>query len=188
MDRQRLDFTCFRSFFAAMSLLLDAEAQLAPRAREVGLSGEFVRLLKAAGVNHLSALAFAVGQPGQPIVPAEVDAFLQQTLGRAPTLAEKSAVRRLAFEAQTLLVSSLRVKMESRDDGVSKKSWAAERETRLAAIRAELGGISISEDYEPSHLLLEKACQISETNTLKYLEPSSCTSRSQEIQGSSKTN
>ena len=52
----------------------------------------------------------------------------------------------------------------------------AERERRLTAIRAELGGITISDDYEPSHLLLEKACQISETNTLKYLEPSSCTS------------
>ena len=51
------------------------------RAREVGLSGEFVRLLRDAGVNHLSALAFAVGQPGQPIIPAE--GFLAANLGKS---------------------------------------------------------------------------------------------------------
>ena len=57
----------------------------------------------------------------------------------------------------------------------------------MTAIRAELGGLCIGDDNEPSHLLLEKACQTGETNTLKYFEPSSCTSRSQEVQGSSKT-
>ena len=34
---------------------------------------------------------------------------------------------------------------------------------------------------------MDKACQISDTNTLKYIDPSSCTSRSQELHGSSKT-
>jgi hypothetical protein len=34
---------------------------------------------------------------------------------------------------------------------------------------------------------LEKACQIQESNTLKYIDPASCTSRSQEVQGSTKT-
>ena len=62
-----------------------------------------------------------------------------------------------------------------------------ERETRMNAIRAELGGLCLADDYEPSHLLLEKACQIQESNTLKYIDPASCTSRSQEVQGSTKT-
>ena len=57
----------------------------------------------------------------------------------------------------------------------------------MNAIRAELGGLCIADDYEPSHLLLEKACQIQESNTLKYIDPASCTSRSQEAQGSTKT-
>ena len=170
-----------------MSLLLDSEAQFASRAKEVGLSAAVVQNLKDAGVNHLSALAFAVGQPGQAISVTDVDTFLQNAMGRAPTLAENTAIRRLAFEAQTLITASLRQIVEARDDGTPKRIGAAERETRMAAIRAELGGLCISDDNEPSHLLLEKACQIGETNTLKYLEPSSCTSRSQEVQGSSKT-
>jgi hypothetical protein len=57
----------------------------------------------------------------------------------------------------------------------------------MNAIRAELGGLCIADEYEPSHLLLEKACQIQESNTLKYIDPASCTSRSQEVQGSTKT-
>ena len=110
-------------------------------------------------------------------------------MGRDPTLAESNGIRCLAFEAQTLLVASLRQAVEHRDDGAPKRIGAAEREreTRMNAIRAELGGLCIADEYEPSHLLLEKACQIQESNTLKYIDPASCTSRSQEVQGSTKT-
>lgn len=170
-----------------MSLLLESEAQFVARAREIGLSTETVQAVKDAGANTLSSLAFAVGQPGQPIATQEVDNFLRGALGRDPTLAENNGIRRLAFEAQTLLVASLRQVVERRDDGAPKRIGAAERETRMNAIRAELGGLCIADEYEPSHLLLEKACQIQESNTLKYIDPASCTSRPQEVQGSTKT-
>ena len=170
-----------------MSLLLDSQAQFDSRAREVGLTPAVLQSLRDVGVSTLSGIAFAIGQPGQPIAVAEVDTFLQGALGRAATLAESAAIRRLAFEAQTLVTASLRLLVEARDDGTPKKIGAAERETRMTAIRQELGGLTISDDYEPSHLLLEKACQITESNTLKYIEPSACTSRNQEVQGSSKT-
>lgn len=170
-----------------MSLLLDSEAQFSSRALEVGLTTGVIGDLKAAGVGTLSQLAFVVGQPGQPILAADVDRILHAALCRAPTLAENAAVRRLGFEAQTLVVANLRQIVEQRDDGAPKKIGAAERETRMATIRAELGGLSISEENEPSHILLDKAVQIYETNTVKYLEPSVCTSRSQEVQGGTKS-
>ena len=66
-----------------MSLLLDSEAQVASRAREVGLTPAVVESLKDAGVNHLSALAFV-----SHWLLAEVDTFLQGALGRAATIAE----------------------------------------------------------------------------------------------------
>ena len=93
----------------------------------------------------------------------------------------------MAFEAQTLLIASLRQVAEQRDDGVPKKLGQAERETRMAQIRRELAGLQIFEENEPSHHLLEKACQINDTNTFKYIEPSACTSHSQEVQGGTKT-
>ena len=166
---------------------MESEAQFTARAREIGLSNETVQAVKDAGANTLSTLAFAVGQPGQPIATQEADNFLRAALGRDPTLAESNGIRRLAFEAQTLLVANLRQVVEHRDDGAPKRIGAAERETRMNAIRAELGGLCIADEYEPSHLLLEKACQIQESNTLKYIDPASCTSRSQEVQGSTKT-
>ena len=113
---------------AVMSLLLESEAQFTARAREIGLSNETVQAVKDAGANTLSTLAFAVGQPGQPIATQEVDNFLRAALSRDPTLAENNGIRRLAFEAQTLLVASLRQVVEHRDDGAPKRIGAAERE------------------------------------------------------------
>lgn len=170
-----------------MALLLESEAQFSARAREIGLTDAVLQALQAAGVTTLSQLAFTVGQPGQALVPAEVDRFLTQVLGRAPVLAEGTAIRRLAFEAQTLLVASLRQIVDQRDDGAPKRIGAAERDARMQTIRPELGGLTIADENEPSHVLLEKACQIHETNNLKYLEPSMCTSRAQEVQGGTKT-
>ena len=156
---------------------------MSPEQGKIGLSALAITSIKNAGVSNLSQLAFAVGQPGQAISNNDVDTFLQNAMGRAPTLAENAAVRRLAFESQTLLVASLRMVVEQKDDGAPKKIGAAERETRMQAIRNELTRLSITEDSEPSHSLLERACQIHETNTLKYLEPSACTSRSQRSAG-----
>ena len=107
---------------------MESEAQFTARAREIGLSNETVQAVKDAGANTLSTLAFAVGQPGQPIATQEADNFLRAALGRDPTLAESNGIRRLAFEAQTLLVASLRQVVEHRDDGAPKRIGAAERE------------------------------------------------------------
>ena len=170
-----------------MATLLDSEAQFEARALEIVLTQAVVDTVKAAGVNTLSRLAFSVGQPGQPIVANDVDNFLQNTLGRPATLAENAGVRRLAFEAQTFLVASLRQVVEQRDDGIPKKIGAAERETRMRTLRMELTGLDIRDEHEPSHSLLERACQINETNNLKYIELSVCTSRNMEVQGGTKS-
>ena len=170
-----------------MSLLLESEAQFKSRAKEVGLSDQVIDDFVHANAGTLSKLAFCVGQPGQPIASQDVDTFLQGALGRPPVIAENNAVRRLAFEDQTLLVASLRQIVDQKEEGAPKRIGTVERETRMAAIRVELAGIMISDENEPSHALLEKACQIFETNTLRYLEPAVCTSRSQEVQGGTKT-
>ena len=141
-----------------MSLLVESEAQFLSRAKEVGLNDQVAQDLKRAGAGTLSKLAFAVGQPGQPIAPQEVDTFLLGALGRAPLIAESNAVRRLAFEAQTLLVASLRQIVDQKDDGAPKKIGSAERETRMGAIRTELAGLMITDENEPSHAHFALAC------------------------------
>ena len=170
-----------------MSSLVDSEAQFGARALEVGLSQTVVDAIKLAGVRTLSNLAFAIGQPGQPIANTDVDSFLQSALGRDATLAETNATRRLAFEAQTLVIVSLRQVVDQRDDTVPRKVGAAERETRMRALKAAVVGIQVSGEHEPSHNLLDKVCAMFEQNSVKYFEPCQCISRTAEVQGTTKT-
>lgn len=56
----------------------------------------------------------------------------------------------------------------------------------MRALEAQLAGIAISGEHDPAHSVLDKACNIYDSNTLKYLDPASCISRAPEIQGGSK--
>ena len=56
----------------------------------------------------------------------------------------------------------------------------------MEALRAALAGIEVSGEQEPAHCVLDKACAVYESNTLKYLDPASCVSRAHEIQGKTK--
>ena len=100
---------------------------------------------------------------------AVIDAFLQGALGRAPALNEAAAIKRAAFEAQTYLIATLRQNVERGDEARHKIAFA-ERASRMDALRAAVVGVSISGEHDPAHCLLDKACQMYETNTLKHLD------------------
>lgn len=68
------------------------------------------------------------------------------------------------------LIASLRQVVEQRGDGAPKRIGASERELRMNVIKTELAGLSISEENELSHALLERVCQIYGANNLKYIE------------------
>ena len=169
-----------------MSSLIDSQAQFESNLKEAGLNATLIESLKRHGVKTLSQLAFAIGQPGQPIADANIEQLIQQAHGRAPHLTEIAILKRAAFEAQTYLTATLRQTVDKSDD-TPRRIPFAERNTRLEAIRAVLGGIGISGEHEPAHNLLDRACAMFETNNIKYLELSSCISRSHEVQGSTKT-
>ena len=95
-----------------MAPLIDSEAPLVERLRELGVAQAVCDLIIAAGASSLSRLAFAIGKPGQPVVTADVEAFLRQAVGKAPTLAATAALKRVAFEAHTFLVATLRQQVE----------------------------------------------------------------------------
>ena len=56
----------------------------------------------------------------------------------------------------------------------------------MEALRAAVTGVSISGEHDSAHCLLDKACQMYESNTLKHLDLASCVSRTLEIQGTTK--
>lgn len=168
-----------------MTSLIDSGAHFDSRLAELGLNAGLIANIKAHGVGTLSQLAFAVGQPGQPLQDAAVDNFIQAASGRAPAVGESAILKRAAFEAQTFLIATLRQSIEKTDEAPRKIAFA-ERSSRMQALRGALTGIEISGEHEPAHCVLDKACQIYESNTLKYMEPAACVSRAHEIQGTTK--
>eukprot|EP00435_Cladocopium_sp_Y103_P060549 s295_g22.t1 len=154
--------------------------------RDAGLNATFVESLKRHGVRTLGQLAFAVGQPGQPIQDNSVEQLVQNALGRAPSLQETACVKRAAFEAQTYLTATLRQAVDRSEDSLPRKIPFAERQTRMEALKLGLAGLSISGEHEPAHCLLDRACGMYEANSLKYLDLASCVSRSLESQGTTR--
>ena len=91
-----------------MTSLIDSQAHFESRLRELGLDTALVTNIKNHGVGTLSQLAFAVGQPGQPIADISIDQFIQAATGRAPAVGESSILKGAAFEGQTFLIATLR--------------------------------------------------------------------------------
>ena len=170
-----------------MTSLLDSSAHFEERCQKLGLGPPFVAALATAQVDNLSKLAFVIGQLGQPIQNQEVTDFLNRALGRAPTLAETSALKRLGFEAHTYLVATLRQQIDQGDETQPRKVAFAERTQRMERLRQDLRGIEIAGELEPSHGLLDKCCAMFDSNSVKWLEPSVCVSRSMEVQGTPKS-
>ena len=168
-----------------MTSLIDSAAHFESRLGELGLTAGLITNIKNHGVGTLSQLAFAVGQPGQPLMDVAVDQFIQTATGRPPAIGESAILKRAAFEAQTVLISTLRQNIEKTDEAPRKIAFA-ERTSRMQALQAALAGIEITGEQEAAHCVLDKACNIYESNTLKYLDPASCVSRSHEIQGITK--
>ena len=170
-----------------MTSLLDSSAHFEERCAKLGLTPAFVTALAGSHVDNLSKLAFVIGQPGQPIQNQDVTDFLQNALGRAPTLAETTALKRLGFEAHTYLVATLRQQVDQSDETQPRKVAYAERTQRMDRLRQDLRGLDITGELEPSHGLLDKCCAIFDSNNVKWLEPSICISRSMEVQGTPKS-
>ena len=169
----------------AMTSLVDSQAHFESRLRELGLGAGLITNIVNHGVVTLSQLAFAVGQPGQPLTDIAIDQFVQAAARRPAVINEVSILKRAAFEAQTYLIATLRQSVDRTDDAPRKIAYA-ERTSRMEALRGALAGIEVSGEQEPAHCVLDKACAIYESNTLKYLDPASCVSRAHEIQGATK--
>ncbi len=128
-----------------MTSLIDSAAHFESRLGELGLTAGLIAHIKnhGVGVGALSQLAFAVGQPGQPLMDVAVDQFIQAAAGRAPAIGDSAILKRAAFEAQTFLIATLRQSIEKTDEAPRKIAFA-ERTSRMQALQAALAGVDIS--------------------------------------------
>ncbi|CAE7031097.1 unnamed protein product [Symbiodinium sp. CCMP2592] len=163
-----------------MASVADTAVTFASKARQYGLSQGVLDSLSAAGITTYSALLFAVASAPGAVDEVRLKAAKDKHLGPDATEGAVSAFSRLLFEAGTFVVAELRSSVAGEDDG-SKKLTSQERTSRMDALRAKLGAWPITGSFEPSHVLIDAAFGMVADSSVRYLPPSKCSSREQEI-------
>eukprot|EP00435_Cladocopium_sp_Y103_P002792 s5825_g1.t1 len=168
-----------------MVSIVDSEAQFDLRLNQVKVPLQLQRALKGAGVTTISSLAYAFGQPGQPIPSDEFSAWVR-SLEPGATVGGVATLKRLLFESQTQLLADLKDKILNPEPLVARKVPAAEREARLSNLKLRLNGVIVEGHSEPAHALLDLATQLFDQNVLRYIPLEKCYSRLTELSVSGK--
>ena len=164
-----------------MASLIDSTAQFDQRCKDINLSVGACAALKAAGVTSLGILAYSHGQPGQALSDVAFDAWVRASIDAGLSLADTAGIKRLLFEAHTLVLASLKEQVTSPDALLTKKVPSTERESKMRQVKASLVGLVIEGASEPGHALLDAAAQMYHANEVKYLAPERCISRLHEV-------
>ena len=169
--------------------LVESKAAFEQRCDEITTDGTLKAAFAATGIDSFSKLAFSVGTPQSPPTEAQFDAFARTVFGAGVTVGETSNLKRVHFEATTLVIASLkeRVSSEDADSSTIKKIPPAEKRARQENQERRLSGVSIQGELAPSHQLLDLANHIYESGALIWVAPSKCTKRDDEVQLALKT-
>ncbi|CAJ1405985.1 unnamed protein product, partial [Effrenium voratum] len=167
--------------------LIDSEAAFKTHCDRVDSSGGLWQILDANELRTFSALGFAIGTPQSPPSEDEFRAFSTRlNAGTAMSMGESARLKRVHFEACTMIVAHLRSQVNQETGGETIwKLPTAEKIARLELQQARLGGISITGDLQPSFALVDLATMC-ETNAVVWIAPSRCSKREHEVQLSTK--
>ena len=164
-----------------MTSLVDSSAHLTRRCKELELSESCCVALEGLGLTSLGRLAYAVGSPSESASETQYQAWFEEHLP-STSIGDRSIVKRLITEAQTIVCAELREQVTSNLDAATvRKVPEAEREARMAELRRRLVGLQLEGANEPSHHLLDLCTAQERSGQLVYIEPSKCTSRIHEV-------
>ena len=165
-----------------MASLTESKAVFKERASEVGLDDATRTLLENQGITTLAKLAFAVGQPGE--TPTE-GALRGMVAGGgdpgAVALGVVSSLRRLIFEAQTLLIAQVKTLVENKVDETKLEMAPAERTHRIADQRGRLVGMTLTGELECGYCCYDLVMKVAQHNSIVYLPPHKFVSRKAEL-------
>lgn len=163
---------------------MDSAAAFKERAKVLGISPEAITKLSDAKLATFGQFAFLSSfQPGSTDEQPFVDS-LTKVLGTTPEAPELACWRRLYYECHTAAMSELRCRLERKEDDGPRKLLMPERVERLERAKRKLVGITIDNQLEPAHRLVDLAVQQAEDATLRYIPLKDCLSREAELQHS----
>ena len=166
---------------------LDSESVFAARLAALGIPQTEIAVLNANGVKCMANLAYICPiQPGTTQDDSPFFVALAKALGvQRDTIPSASEIiyRRAWYEASTVAIAEVRMKMDRSNEDAPRKMPGPERTSRCKEQQARLTGVKIEGSLKPSHAVLDLMWQIKEEDTLRYVSPEICTSRSQESFG-----
>ena len=140
-----------------MSGVQDSEAHFSARAAEYGLPLDFTNRLKTQGISTLGHLV----RPGTEFEERAFNDWATDINGGVPlAMGAAAALRRLHFESEVVLTSTIRASVEAPDTGAPKAIPFAEKTARMDELRDRF----IQGAGEPSHTLLDEVCSQFETS------------------------
>ena len=165
--------------------IVDSDATFRRQAERLGFDQDIIDSLAAVGVTSLGHLAFAVVPPGGNASDDQIQAFFDSALpGRVLTIGEMSAFKRFIFESQTALVSHWKANTDPAADASARKLPPSERLARIENQKRRLAGLDLSRSNEVAHSVCDLFVGIMESDQLRYVHPSKCTTRAQEVSSS----
>ncbi len=120
-------------------------------------------------------------QDGQPFRDA-----MDAALSNPPSVGEAATSRRLLHECYAMTAAELKQAVDRSEDQGVKRLAQPERADHLRRQQDKLAGLAIRGNLEPSGRLVDVAVTMFVENRLSYIEPSACTSKSQEVLSKSK--
>ena len=177
--------TCFFSNILrtmANSSILDSVATFEKQALNASLDQGWLDALKAAHIDTLGKLSYAITKPGTPVTDEALRAFTRSVRGgHEPSLAVNAALKRLVFESQTFAVAALKASVSAPESETQKHLTAPDRIARATQLKARYPGLDISGPLGPSHMLYDQCLTIFDSEEVRYIPPSKCLSRQQEL-------
>ena len=165
--------------------LVDSVASFEKRCEE--LQDGLHETMIGSGIDTFSSLAFAVGTPQSAPPDIDMQRFSDRLMGGPASLAELSIIKRIHFEAVTLVMVDLQKHSAAQDLSEPGRSLPfVEKQRRLGVQQERITGISHRHEQQASHALIDACFQMVESGALTYLAPSKCGSRDHEIQQDSK--
>ena len=188
-SQQDVGVTIIQPFPALVYLnmsITDSRAAFEAHCGKVDPTGFVKDLLSRSHITSFSALAFAIGTPQSPPTDDQFRQFGSRLNGDTDlTIGMNSALRRLHFEASTMVVAELKSMATEPSGETVRKLPVAEKIARLQDQETRLRGLRIRGELQP-YALVDLISNIKETNNVVWIAPSKCGKRDLEIQNSQK--
>ena len=187
-DLLHRDFALGSSVRTGAMALVDSEAAFASHCNSIDKSRELLNIFTAANLTSFMRLAFAIGTPQTPASEESFREFATEINGGIePSITTLSLMRRLHFEAVTMVVAHLKtnVTTDSAAEG-GRKLPPVEKVARLNDQQARLRGLSIRGELQPCYALIDMVAGIFDSGSIVWIPPSKCTKRDSEVQQSLK--